>query len=101
MTVYKKIPNRLRKHRRIIGYTQKQVAQRLKLKGVGRISQWENGARFPGIRNLIKLSILYRTLVDELYYDLREVIRKDLDCYGSELEEAIFDKHLQSSNRKR
>jgi hypothetical protein len=74
------------------------VAHLLKLKGAGRISQWESGARFPGIRNLIKLSILYRTLVDELYYDLRDAIRKDFESVGTDTDQIIADKQ---ANRKR
>lgn len=77
------IPNRLRKYRRIMGYSQVEVARMLGLKSKGRISEWESGRRLPGIRNLIKLSILYRTLIDHLYYDLREAILQDFECRSS------------------
>ena len=79
MTRNKKIPNRLRKYRRIMGYSQKQVATLLHLKGTSRISEWESGVRFPSTRNLIKLSLLYHTLVESLYFDIREAFRQDLE----------------------
>ena len=62
-----------------MGYSQRQVAALLGLKSASRISEWELGERFPSIKNLIKLSILYRTLIDHLYYDVREAIRQDLE----------------------
>ncbi len=72
-----RIPNRLRKYRRIMGYTQVQVAALLGLSCKSRVSEWELGKRFPGIKNLIKLSILYATLIDSFYPDLRQAIRQD------------------------
>ncbi len=67
-----------------MGYTQKDVAQMLGLSSRGRLSEWESGVRFPGIRNLIKLSIIYHTLIDELYEDLRQSIRHDFESRSSE-----------------
>ena len=65
-------PNRLRKYRKIMGYTQKQVAIFLGLgeNNASRISRWEQGIALPSLQNVLKLSILYRTLVNQLYYDL-------------------------------
>lgn len=74
-----RIPNRLRKYRRIMGYTQVEVARLLGLTCKGRVSEWELGKRFPGVRNLIKLSILYHTLIDCFYADLRDAIRQDFE----------------------
>jgi|GEM_PF-6872500 len=34
------------------------------------ISKWEKGQKMPSARNLLKLSILYKTLANELYYEL-------------------------------
>ncbi len=62
-----------------MGYTQVEVAQLLGLSCKSRVSEWELGKRFPGIKNLIKLSILYATLVDAFYPDLREAMRQDFD----------------------
>lgn len=70
-------PNNLRQYRRRMGYEQKEVAFLLGLKGAGRISEWENGISKPGIDNLFQLSLIYRTLPDELYYDLRQGFLKD------------------------
>lgn len=65
------IPNRLRKHRRINGYKQSEVVYILGLKSSNRLSRWEQGLSMPSVENLIKLSILYHVLIEELYFDLR------------------------------
>ena len=69
------IPNRLRKHRLIMGYKQKDVAALLGLQSTNRISRWEAGLSLPGSINLFKLSIIYRTFPNELYFDLILSIR--------------------------
>jgi transcriptional regulator with XRE-family HTH domain len=74
MRHHAQIPNRLRRYRKIMGYSQRDVARLLGMKSPSRISKWESGKRIPSIRNLIKLSILYHTLIENLYYDLREAI---------------------------
>lgn len=81
-----------------MGYSQRQVAKRLGMKSPGRISQWENGWRVPSIRNLLKLSILYRTLVDNLYYDLRETLLSEFKQADLETPEPELP-HKEIKNR--
>ena len=69
--VSKYIPNNLRKYRLRMRYSQKEVAQLLGLKGAGRISEWEQGTSKPSIENLIRLSVIYQTLCDQLYSHIR------------------------------
>lgn len=71
-------PNRLRKYRLHFGYEQTEVAFLLGIKSHARISEWEQGITKPSLDNLLQLSIIYRTLPDELYYDLRQEFVKDL-----------------------
>lgn len=71
-------PNRLRKYRLLMGYDQREVAFLLGLKGRGRITEWEQGTSKPSLDNLIQLSIIYRTLTDELYFDVRQEFVKDM-----------------------
>ena len=75
---YKKIPNCLRKYRRVRGLKQKEVARLLELKNANMISRWEKGVCFPNPVNLFKLAALYRTLVDALFIDLIRILKKDL-----------------------
>lgn len=63
------IANNLKKYRRIIGYSQKEVAKILGFKSTSRISLWEKGKAMPSIENILKLSALYSTLPNELYYN--------------------------------
>ena len=72
------MPNCLRKYRRAAGFKQKDVACMLGLKGSGVISGWESGLRTPKLESLFKLAILYRTMVDSLYIDLRILLREEV-----------------------
>lgn len=69
------IPNRLKKHRVLMGYKQKDIAYLLGLVSTNRISEWENGMANPNLINLIKLSVIYRTLPTDLYFDLMQSVR--------------------------
>jgi transcriptional regulator with XRE-family HTH domain len=71
-------PNRLRKYRKMQGYSQKDVAKILGYKRTARISLWEKGLSIPSVKNLIRLSILYNVLADQLYIELREEFRADI-----------------------
>lgn len=77
-SIAKRIPNHLRKHRTLIGYSQKEVAFLLGFENTNRISRWEKGLAVPGMINLLKLSIIYRTFPNELYFDLLLKLRHDI-----------------------
>lgn len=72
------ILNSLKKHRKIMGYRQIDVAFLLGLNNTSRISRWEKGLSLPNTINLIKLSIIYRTFPNELYFDLLLELRHEL-----------------------
>jgi transcriptional regulator with XRE-family HTH domain len=72
------IPNRLKMHRKMMGYKQKQVARLLGLYSTSPLSEWENGITIPSSRYLIKLSVLYRTHVHELYPEYVQEVRESL-----------------------
>lgn len=61
------IANRLWKYRTVMGLSQKEVASRLKLKCSSMVSRWEQGKDMPNGDYLLMLSILYKTLPNELY----------------------------------
>ena len=73
-----RIPNSLKKHRKLVGYKQIEVALLLGLHDTACISRWEKGLSFPNTINLIKLSIIYRTFPNELYFDLMLQLRHEL-----------------------
>ena len=72
-----KIPNYLKKYRRIRGLKQKDVAKILGIKSASIISRWEKGVCLPNTLNLFRLSILYRTMSDALFIDLMRDLRDD------------------------
>jgi len=75
---YKKIPNLLRKYRRVRGLSQKQVAAILGLKSASRVSSWEKGRCIPSLVNAIRLSILCRSMVDALFFDHVKAMRLEI-----------------------
>lgn len=75
---YKKISNCLRKYRKLKGLRQKDVARILKLRSTSMISRWENGIVLPNSLNILRLSLLYRTLIDILFIDLMRRLKEDL-----------------------
>lgn len=71
--------NRLKKHRILMGYSQCEAARLIGLRSTPILSRWENGTALPSLENLFKLSIIYRTLTEELYRDLYLDIRHELE----------------------
>lgn len=83
---YRKIPNLLRKYRRERGLKQIEVAKILGFKSTSRISKWENGTCIPSLINIIKLSVIYRVMIDALFIDTVLTLRDEL----RNLEEKLF-----------
>ena len=77
-TKNKRIPNSLRKYRKSRGLKQKEVAKILGLKSSCMISRWERGHHLPQPVNIFKLAVLYRTMADALFIDLRKLLQEDI-----------------------
>jgi len=75
---------RLRDARKRMHLSQDQVKRALGFRSANRISQWENGTRVPGVRNLIKLSTLYKTPTEELFYEMRQEAVTSIDRFMKE-----------------
>ncbi len=75
---HKNLNNCLRKYRRLRGLRQSDVAEILEIKSTGMISRWEKGVCFPDSLNMLKMAIIYRTMVDALFIDLVRVLRENL-----------------------
>jgi transcriptional regulator with XRE-family HTH domain len=69
---------RLRKYRCRMGFTPKQVAKRLGHKDTSLISRWETGTANLSLENAVRLSKLYKTLINELVYELDREIGQEL-----------------------
>lgn len=76
----RKVPilNNLRKHRKLMQYKQREVAKLLHLHDTSQICRWEKGLSLPNTINLLKLSIIYRTFPNELYFDLLVQLRHEV-----------------------
>ena len=75
---YHRVHNSLRKYRKARGLTQKEVSLILGFKNEGIVSQWEIGRSLPKTVNVLKLAVLYRTMADALFIDLRRELQKDI-----------------------
>lgn len=73
-----KIPNNLRRYRKAMGLTQKNVAKIFGLKNSGMISHWENGVCLPSLPNTFKLAGSYCVLVDALFFPLIRQIKREI-----------------------
>ena len=62
---------RLRKQRRLNGYSITYAARKIKVAPI-RLSQWERDIKKPGTDNLVNLAVLYGVMVDELIFDIRQ-----------------------------
>ena len=69
----------LRRHRKIAGYKQTQVARLLELHSAIPLSQWERGTALPSALNLLKLSALYQVSAHELYEPLFSALREVIE----------------------
>jgi transcriptional regulator with XRE-family HTH domain len=81
----KRIPNSLRKYRKASGLKQKDVARLLGLKSPSLISRWEKGISLPKLSNLFKLALIYGTMVDALFRDLRNELRAEIQRKREEI----------------
>lgn len=82
---YKKIPNGLRQKRLEYGFKQKQVAEILGLKNSTKISRWENGACLPTLITAFKLAGLYSVFVEDIFFDLMDVVRTEVKASAREV----------------
>ena len=70
--------NSLRKHRKMLGYSIKEVAGLLQIRCSNRLSRWEKGVAMPSLKNAIKLGLLYHSLVEQLFYEYRQALKATL-----------------------
>ena len=70
-------PNRLKRYRRIAGYSQKKVARLLGFLDTSSLSCWEHGITVPHIVNIFRLASLYHAKPEELYSELWDQIAAD------------------------
>lgn len=61
-----------------MGYKQRDIAYLLGLHDATSISRWENGTAIPNVIMLFKLSIIFRTLPTELYFEVVQQIREEV-----------------------
>jgi transcriptional regulator with XRE-family HTH domain len=75
-----RVPNRLWRYRRRMGFSQEQVAELAGYLAPSDISRFERGERLPSLIMALKLEIIYRAPVGFLYQDLylrlRDAIRE-------------------------
>lgn len=63
--------HRLKKLRRSHGFSQRNAAKLLGVTPV-QLMLWEKGHRMPHGKNLFKIGALYKTLAEDIYFELRQ-----------------------------
>ena len=91
-----RFPNRLKKFRESLGYTQKEVSQILSLAHSGNISRWEKGYVLPSLIHLSQLSILYKTPISHLYNELWNLLESEIETKNLSLEKEHFITQLKN-----
>lgn len=81
------LPEKLRALRARYGYSQKQVAEKLKV-SPSIVSGYETGERTPSTENILALSYVYNCSTDYLLGKQAEVLGKTLDISGLTDEQA-------------
>jgi len=71
-----RIPNSLKRFRRIAGLSQKKAAITLRIQQ-GTLSRWEKGIAIPGLKYLFLLSLLYQALPTDLYGDVWQQLQRE------------------------
>ncbi len=67
MVSHGRMPNRLRKYRRMNGYTQVALAKILGMKNASLISEWESGRITPSLDRLLDLYLVLKIPIEELF----------------------------------
>ena len=87
----KRIPNNLRRCRKVRGFTQKRVAVILGLKSTAVISRWEKGLCLPETSNLGRLAGIYRTTTDALLREYFQELHRDMIRKEEMVTKSIID----------
>lgn len=80
-----RIPNRLKKYRRIAGLSQKKVSRLLKHRDNSKLSRWELGKAAPSVQELFKLCRLYNCEPHELYDVIWKQVEADTTLFVTPL----------------
>jgi DNA-binding XRE family transcriptional regulator len=75
---YSTLQNKLRMHRRALGFSQELVAKIIGVRHKTVISSWERGTNLPSLINTFKLAGVYHVQVENLFFDMMDKIRKDV-----------------------
>src|SRR6266542_1577854 len=71
-----RIPNRLKKYRRLAGLSQKKVSKLLDV-SICSLSRWEKGHAMPNMLHVLQLCVLYRAYPHQLYFEVWEALKKE------------------------
>jgi transcriptional regulator with XRE-family HTH domain len=86
--------NRLRKHRRLMGYTQGDVAYLLGLQSKTEISRWEKGRIIPLADKVIRLAYIYHTFAEELFRESFKEARSEIEPREKKLAQLRSKKYV-------
>lgn len=85
----------LKKARKISGYSQDEVATRLKITRQS-ISKWENGHAYPDVISLKLLCDLYNISMDEIVKDDEVICKKEKEVFADNVEAIEYKNNWNS-----
>lgn len=65
-----KYPNKLKELRKAHNLKQTDISAYMGFTGEERISRWERGQALPSLRNIIKLTQLFKVKIEDIYSDI-------------------------------
>lgn len=81
-----KYPNNIKKYRKKIGLSLKELAKRVNIKNESTIKNWEEGKYLPRSgMSLVLLLIAFNTTANKLYPDYMRKIRREMNNRVAEL----------------
>jgi transcriptional regulator with XRE-family HTH domain len=83
----RKFISRQRKHRKLMSYSQDDVAFLLGLHSKTLISRWENGVTIPLGINLLRLAYIYHSLTEEIFRETYKQIKFEIEPREKKLAE--------------
>jgi transcriptional regulator with XRE-family HTH domain len=94
-----RIHNSLRKHRKMLGYSIKDVAWLLNIRCSNRLSRWEKGKAAPSLKNVIKLGLLYHSFAEQLFHEYRQELKATLLERERQLQEMKHSSEKEHSGK--
>lgn len=74
----RRVANRLWKYRKIANLSQRQLSVLLAHRGTSQISKWEKGVKIPSLENALRLSLIFKISVEDLFSGVAAGLKNEI-----------------------